>query len=174
MGLSTDFSLTSVTTTGLRPAATRPAKPDPTGTCVAPRHRRPRPAEAAGSSTAPDSSSSSSVAVSECMTVRTSSTRPCTGPTFAVTPGPPPAAWASLWARPFTLRRILPQSSRSFVPRIHHGRTCQPVLSQPPTHSPGVVLVRRTEPVVQEPLLGEDRAPENEQHRGREQHDPQK
>src|SRR5215207_11741822 len=47
-----------------------------------------------------------------------------------------------------------------------------PTQSQQATHPPGVVVVRRTEPLVQEPLLGADRAPEEEQHRGREQREP--
>src|SRR5919106_2774296 len=43
-----------------------------------------------------------------------------------------------------------------------------PVRSEPPTHPPRVGIVRRAEPLAQEPLLGEDRAPQDEQHRGRE------
>ncbi len=85
IGLRTDISVTSLTTTGSRLAATRPAKPDPTGTCVAPRHRRPSPADAAGSRTVAVSSSSSNVAVSEPMRARTFSIRPWTDTGFAVT-----------------------------------------------------------------------------------------
>src|SRR4051794_30921834 len=42
--------------------------------------------------------------------------------------------------------------------------------SEPPTDPPPVVVVRRAEPFVQEALLRQDRAPEHEQHRHREQH----
>lgn len=72
-GLSTETSLTSLTTTGACWAATRPAKPAPTRTWVAPRHLRPSPAEAAGSRTVPDLSSRRSVAVSEPISSRTES-----------------------------------------------------------------------------------------------------
>ena len=74
MGLSTVCSLISVNRSGSPVAATRPAKPDPTGTWVAPRHRRPRPAEAAGSRTLPVLSNSSRVEVSDPRSVLTSST----------------------------------------------------------------------------------------------------
>ena len=64
-------------------------------------------------------------------------------------------------------------SSSSELCGGHADRPAKPpVQSQPAPHSPRVVVVRRTEPLVQEPLLGADRAPEDEQHRGREQHEP--
>jgi hypothetical protein len=62
--------------TGRRCAATVPAKPDPSRTWVAPRHRRPSPDDAAGSSVVPEASNSSKVAVSERISARTFSISP--------------------------------------------------------------------------------------------------
>ena len=52
------------------------------------------------------------------------------------------------------------------VPDGTRGSAIPPVQSQPATHPPRVVVVRRTEPLVKEPFLGADRTPEDEQHRG--------
>src|ERR687898_2882502 len=47
-----------------------------------------------------------------------------------------------------------------------------PVRSQPAAHPPRVVVVLLTEPLMQESLLRAYCAPQDEQHGGREQHEP--